>query len=147
MYPDQKSIFEGLDELVVIAGDKKIEIIEVLEKTRLSCLIASDMLLEDLQYFSRVYSKNNTYIIGYNGAKELLKRENYYYISGLVAVLYPDNDKEALEMFRMTQKYLSHKHGIHLIHILSENIYIPGHNKSLTDYIEGRVIAANNLID
>lgn len=146
VFPDQKSIFEGQTELIVMAGAKKIEMIEYLERMRLSCLIVSEQELESLQYFKRIRSKQNTYIIGYNGARDLLTKDNYYFVSGIVAVIYPDNEKESLDVFRMTQRYLSHKDGIYIIHVLRENFFLPGLNKNITDVIEGRVITANNLI-
>ena len=90
-------------------------------------------------------SNKNTYIVGRLGAKELLKNGNYYYISGVVAIIYPDDEKELIEIFKMAQKYLCHKAGIHVVHILNENVYLPAIGKNITDLIDGRVITADVL--
>ena len=45
----------------------------------------------------------------------------------------------------MVQKYLCHKAGIHVVHILSENVFLPAIGKNITDLIEGRVITADVL--
>ena len=143
---DQKAVFENQDELVVIAEDyEKVDIIEFLDGIRLSCLIVSDSILEKIQYFQKVKSKKNTYIVGKLGAKELLKNDNYYYISGVVAIIYPDDEKEMIEIYNMVQKYLCHRLGIHVVHIISKNIFIPAVSKNITDLIEGRVIPAGIL--
>ena len=86
-------------------------------------------------------------MVGRNGARELLKKGNYYYISGIVAVLYPENQKEIWEMYRMVRQYLCHKQGIHVVHVLSENVFIPTVKKNITDFIEGRVITADILCE
>lgn len=144
--PDQKAIFEGQDELVVMAkGNEKTDVIEFLNEKRLACLIASDGELVDLKYFERVKSARNTYIVGYSGAKELLKKSNYYYISGMVAVIYPDDEKGIVDIYKMVQKYLTHRFGVYVVHILSENTYLSSIGKNITDLIEGRVINAQDL--
>lgn len=143
---DQEAFFEGQDELVVIAkNQEKVKIIELLNALRMSCLIASEVVLNKIKYFEKIKSDKNTYIVGRNGANELLKKNNYYYISGVVAVVYPDDEKEIVEIYRIVQKYLCHKFGIHVVHILSENIFISSVGKNITDLIEGRVITADML--
>ena len=144
--PDQINVFEGQDELAVLAReDEKINVIEHLNGMRLSCLISSDKQLEKIEFFERIKTARNTYIVGYHGAKELLKKSNYYYISGIVAVIYPDKEKEIVDVYNMVNKYLVHQPGIYVVHILSENIYIASIGKNITDLIEGRVIKANDL--
>lgn len=146
MLADQKKVFEGQDELVVIAkGYEKVDVIEYLDRIRMSCLIVSDSMLDKLQYFEKIRSRKNTYIVGRLGAKELLKNCNYYYISGIVAIVYPDDEKEIIEMYKIAQKYLCHRLGIHIVHILSENVFISTVGKNIADLIEGRVITADLL--
>ena len=145
---DQKKIFENQDELVIIAGtDEKTDVLRYLDQLRVSCLIASEHMFEELQYFESNKSKKNTYLVGRSGARELLKKGNYYYISGIVAVLYSENQKEIWEMYRMVRQYLCHKLGIHVVHILSENVFISTVGKNITDFIEGRVITADILCE
>ena len=144
--PDQKAVFEGQDELVVLTKEKEIlDVVGYLDRIRLSCLIAADKKLSELNYFETVKSNKNTYIVGRLGAKELLKNGNYYYISGVVAIIYPDDEKELIEIFKMAQKYLCHKAGIYVVHILNENVYLPAIGKNITDLIDGRVITADML--
>lgn len=144
--PDQKSIFESQDELVVIAkGMEKTDVIKYLDQKRLSCLIATDQQLDMIGYFDMIDSKKSTYIVGTTGVKDLLKKENYYYISGVVAILYPEIEKEIFDIYKIITQYLRHKAGIYVVHILSENIYFSSVGKNFTDLIEGRVVYADTF--
>lgn len=143
---DQKTIFEGQEELVVIAKKhEKLNVIKRLDQVRMFCMIVSDEMLEAIHYYDNMPSGKNTYIVGPIGAKELLKKGDYYYISGLVAIIYPEDEKEILEIYKMATQYLCHKSGIHVVHVLTENIYIPSVGKNITDLIEGRVVTAEML--
>ena len=77
--------------------------------------------------------------------KELLKKGNYYFVSGMVAILYPDDESEVFEIYKLVTKYLQHKLGIHIVHILSENFFLSVIGKSIADVIEGRVVLANDI--
>lgn len=143
---DQKTMFESQDEIVVIAkGMEKTDVIKYLEKKRLSCLIATDRQLDMIGYFDSIGSKKSTYIVGTADVKDLLKMGNYYYISGVVAILYPEIEKEIFNTYKIATKYLCHKAGIHVVHILSENIYFSSVGKNITDLIEGRVVSASTF--
>lgn len=143
---DQKSLFESQDELIVLAkpGDR-IKVIEYLERQRLACLVATKQQIQDVGYFEGVSSGKSTYIVGPAGMKELLKKGNYYYISGMVAILYPDREDEIFEVYKIAVQYLCHKAGIHVIHILADNTYFPAVGKNIADLIEGRIATADVL--
>lgn len=143
---DQKIIFESQNELVVIAKEEeKAQIIKFLDEQRLSCIVATDQKLEAMRYFDFVNSKKPTFIIDATGVKELLKKENYYYISGVVAILYPDEEKEVFDIYKIVTQYLSHKVDIHIVHILSKNVFFTSLGKNITDLIEGRVVSGDSL--
>ena len=144
--PDQELLFESQDELVVIAKpEEKKKVIEYLEQKRLSCLVATKQQIHDIDYFKSAYTGKSTYIVDLAGMKELLKKGSYYYISGMVAILYPDCDDEVFKVFKQVTQYLRHKEGIHVVHILTENTFFPALGKNITDLIEGRVVTADVL--
>lgn len=108
-------------------------------------MIATDQQLDMIGYFDMIDSKKSTYIVGTTGVKDLLKKENYYYISGVVAILYPEIEKEIFDIYKIITQYLRHKAGIYVVHILSENIYFSSVGKNFTDLIEGRVVYADTF--
>lgn len=146
VYPDQKRIFEYQDELVIFAkGKKKADVIRYLDQQRLTCLVATDQQLEEIGYFDFTQSLKSTYIVNPAGVRELLKSGNYYYISGIVGILYPENEEEVFKWYKIAVSYLCHKEGIHVVHILSENVFFSSIGKKMTDLVEGRVVSADTL--
>lgn len=143
---DQRLLFESQDELVIFAKpEERIKVVEYLERQRISCLVATKQQVLDMGYFESVSSGKSTYIVGPAEMKELLKRGNYYYISGMVAVLYPDQEDETFAVYKLAVQYLCHKAGMHVVHILADNTYFPAVGKNIADLIEGRVITADVL--
>ena len=144
--PDQKLLFESQNELVVFAkGEERVQVIDYLERHRLACLVATGRQIHEIGYFEGVSTGRATYIVDPNGMKEMLKKKNYYYISGLVAILYPDDENEIFVVYKLVKKYLCQKSGIHVVHILGENTYFPALGKGIVDLIEGRVLTAGTL--
>lgn len=143
---DQNAFFGGQDEIVVISpGAEKMRALNALESLRLNCVIAHPEQLEEYRYFDTVYSKKNTIIIGSRELRELLKKGCYYYISGLVAIIYPMEEKEAFELYRLASKYLRNKEYIRLIHIIEGNVFFSALGKSFVELINGRVITSDRL--
>ena len=144
--PDQKLIFESQDELVVIAKpEESLKVIKYLEHQRLACLVATNQQIQEMHYFEGVSYGRSTYIVGSAGLRELLKKGNYYYVSGMIAILYPECEEDIFEVFKMATQYLRHKVGIHVVHILTENTYFPAAGKNIADLVEGRVVTADVL--
>lgn len=148
LLPDQIGIFENQNEIVIMTGNaERAKVIGFLLQKRVSCLIASTQQLNEMHYFETITSPYAVFIVGETDARELLKKENYYYISGIVAVLYPDQEENALKTYNLVSNYLRGKAGIHIIHILSSNFYIPSVDKKITDFIDGRVIEAKAIFE
>ena len=143
---DQKKIFESQDELIVLAGsEEKKKVIKFLESQRLSTLVASNSQLQEIDFYGSISDGKTLFVVNAGDLKELLKKGNYYFVSGMVAILYPDDENEVFEIYKLVTKYLQHKLGIHIVHILSENFFLPVIGKSIADVIEGRVVLANDI--
>ena len=143
---DQKKIFESQDELIVLArSEEKKSVIKFLESQRLSTLVATNSQLQEINFFESVSDRKTLFVVNSGDLKELLKKGNYYFVSGMVAILYPDDESEVFELYKLVAKYLQHKSGIHIVHILSENCFLPMIGKRIADIIEGRVMLANDI--
>lgn len=140
---DQKLIFESQEELIVIAqSEERLRVIEYLQHQRLSCLVATNQQIQDIHYFEKTSNGKSMYIVSPAEMRELLKKGNYYYISGMIAILYPERTEEIFEIFKIATQYLRHKAGIHVVHILADNVYFPAVGKNIADLVEGRVVSA-----
>ena len=143
---DQKKIFESQDELIVLAGsEEKKKVIKFLESQRLSTLVASNSQLQEIDFYESISDGKTLFVVNSGDLKELLKKGNYYFVSGMVAILYPDDESDVFELYKLVTKYLQHKLGIHIVHILSENFFLPMIGKSIADVIEGRVVLASDI--
>lgn len=144
---DQNAMFSSADEVVIFAdGESKLRLIQVLEKKRLSVLVAEEhVLTEELPYFDRMDPVRSTYIIGQSELRELMKKQNGYYISGMIAVLYPKMEKEIWKTYKTVKRYLCGKSNIKIIHILEEDPYFESVGKKFSELAEGRVIPPEQL--
>lgn len=143
---DQLDVFQNQMELAVfVSEDEQVDLINTLEKKRLSVLIADEDQISSMGYFEHIHSNNNLLIMKKSDVHELLSRApNLYYISGLIAIVYPDSEKEVLELFRLSSNYLI-KNGLRVIHILKDNTYLSSMGKNITDLIDGRIISMDIL--
>ena len=89
--------------------------------------------------------KGNLLILDYIELRELMIKCSYYYVSGMIAILYSGTSKEIYEKLVLVSEYLSNRPGIRIIHILVENTYFDWLNKSFSDLINGPVIPVNTV--
>ena len=144
---DQEILFGSGIELVVFASySQRPKLIDALINMRLSILVMnSDSILQDfkLNDFSR--DAKSLFVIGNRELRELAKKDNRYYISGLVAVVYPDEALSAWKQYLTVKNYLCTNSNVRVVHILKENIYFEGQEKMITDLIDGPVVNAEIL--
>lgn len=100
--------------MIVLAGsEEKKKVIKFLESQRLSTLVASNSQLQEIDFYENISDGKTLFVINSGDLKALLKKDNYYFVSGMVAILYPDDESEVFELFKLVIKYLQHKSGIH----------------------------------
>ena len=140
---DQRALFGNSFETVIIADNNQREsLINALQKMRLSVLVTKlNLKLNDR--VSTLRPENSMFIIDFSELRELMSKSCYYYISGLVAIVYSGQEREIFNQLKMVRQYLFNKTCIRLIHIIDKNVYFETLNKSFTDLIEGSVIPIN----
>ena len=140
---DQLSLFGSAFEMVVYADEKqRLSLLDELQKKRLSVLITeSDLKLNEGA--SAGYSGNSLLVIDCSELRDLMSKSCYYYVSGLVAIVYSGEERDVYDQLKMVRQYLSNKPFIRLIHIIEENVYFDSLNKVFTDLIDGPVMPIN----
>ena len=140
---DQLALFGPAYEMVVYADEKqRMFLIEELQKKRLSVLITeSDLKLNEGA--SASHSGNSLLVIDCSELRDLMSKSCYYYVSGLVAIVYSGEEGDVYNQLKMVIQYLSNKSFIRLIHIIKENVYFESLNKAFTDLIDGPVMPIN----
>ncbi len=137
---DQLLLFRDAEEIVVtVDKDKCQQVFSQLLKLRTAVFVGS----ADLETFLETsISQQNMMLVNWEELRELMKKSNYYYISGVVAVAYEGSEKEIFRQLRLVSTYLRNKMEIKIIHMVPKNVYFKNCGKNFFDLIDGPVIPA-----
>ena len=142
--PDQLAMFGDAIHLIVrIKPEQLADTIRELTRRRISNLVVPQSW-EDARLFAND-SDCSLLVLDPTVLYELIKQKSWFYISGLVAVLYQGSDREIYkQLVAMTNELQSYP-WIRMIHIIYENTYFDWINKSFSDLLDGRYIQAEAL--
>jgi ATP-dependent DNA helicase RecQ len=145
---DQKTLFRDSDELIVYADfQKENNLFKGLIQKRVSCILVPPKKEELI--WGRIIEQDaiaNILITGYDEAFKLVKSQGFYYIEGIIAIFYADEEEEILEVFRLINRYLRKRNGIKIMHIVKENVFFSSLEKTITELIEGPVTTIEALL-
>lgn len=141
----QLALFSDSRQIITFpASDQLQPLLEYLLAQHLSVLVSSSDTVAN-QFIKNTSHPRSLLIISPTELRNLLKRGNFYYLSGMIAVVYSDVSSEVQETLKLVTKCMSGEAGIHVIHILPENTYLEVYHKSFTDLVDGPVIPADAL--
>ena len=141
----QLSLFGDSKELIVFSDQTQFPALwTALLKKRLSTLVVPKTIVID-DFLAQCTCKSNLLIIDSNELRDLLKKPNYYYVSGMVGIVYSGAEQDIYNTFRLVNKCFKNHPSIRIVHILSENIYFSSLGKSFTDLVQGPVIPLDLL--
>lgn len=136
---DQLAIFGGASNIVFFPeGSQKDQLVNLLVEKRLAVLVVPSGNDTD-HYLNTITSNKNLLILDVLSLRELIKKKSYYYISGMIAIVYSGTPKEIYEQLIYITNNLSKRPGIKIIHILRENTYFEWINKAFSDLVDGPV--------
>ncbi len=139
------------NEILVLVqnNDEVKEVISKLAKEGLSVLVCED---EHFDRYMNINDQNlldsNLFIIDSDEVYDLNKEkeQNFYYLSGLIAVVYSDNVDKAYSEFRTGKNYLTRfKNEINVVHIMKKDFYFEKQQKKASELIDGRTMTTNEL--
>ena len=145
---NQKMMFQDSNELIIYADFQKEDtLLKGLIQKRVSCILIPSKK-EDLIWKSILEQEAlaNILITGYDEVFKLVKKQGFYYIEGIIAIFYPDEAEEILEVFRLINRYLRNRDGIKIIHIVKVNVFFSNLEKTITELIEGPVTTIEALL-
>lgn len=144
---DQLSLFAGSQNIITIPAPEEMEsLFKSLSQYRLSALIASGSSDKTDAIICNMSTIGNTLVINPKDLRALLKKHNYYYLSGVIAIQYNGTPREIYDLMRYVLGNLEKNPGIRLIHVLEENVYFDWLNKAFSDLVDGPVLPSNALI-
>ena len=134
---------DAIHLIVRIKPEQLADTIRELTRRRISNLVVPQSW-EDARLFAND-SDCSLLVLDPTVLYELIKQKSWFYISGLVAVLYQGSDREIYkQLVAMTNELQSYP-WIRMIHIIYENTYFDWINKSFSDLLDGRYIQAEAL--
>lgn len=142
---EQNAPFGDTQELVVITNEnKQMELINKLVEKGASLIVVPDNY-SDSETIIKIQSKRNIMIVDLEGIFQLASKRNFFYTSGMVAVIYPENGKEAGLQLSVIKNVLYGKPSTKLIHVIGRNLYIAETGKTFVELIDGPSILQNAL--
>lgn len=143
---DQLELFGGAMELTVIAEQNEWgELIAKLLRRRLNVLILPDCL-EQIQ-ITETGRKHNVLILNRKDLGRLMQKENLYYVSGLIAVIYSGTEQEIMSQYRTVKSCLLKYKDIRIVHILQRDVWFEKQDKKFSDWVDGKVLRTADIKD
>lgn len=140
----QRAFFNGKSEMIIEYADEDlVDLIDSLIEKDLSCIVESENILNRISFLERSNRETAVFIMGKRELNHLRKQGNYF-ISGVIAVLYPDNKEEAIRLFENVKR-LGNRNDARIIHILKHDIKVNADGKRLSDLITGPKLRSDNI--
>lgn len=143
---DQLALFAGAKSIITIPRPEEREaLMEALCRYRLAAYISCDDALSET-VLEKINAPTHFMILYKKDLQELIKKKAYYYISGIIAVEYGGSAKDVWNLLQYVAQYLSERQEIKLVHILQENTYFEGQDKSFADLVDGAVLPVSAIL-
>lgn len=89
----------------------------------------------------------NVLILNEYTLTKLVQKNNWYYLSGLIGVLYQGTPSEIYEELRIVSNRLSGRPETGIVHIIAENRRFDWMDKSFSDLVEGPVLSLQTILN
>ncbi|WP_097006575.1 DEAD/DEAH box helicase [Lacrimispora amygdalina] len=140
---EQAILFGDSPEAVIICKNtEKWNVLDRLIEKGASLIIFPDEFDAD-DITIDIKTKKNVFIVGLEEAYQLSSKKSLFYTSGLIAVVYPENEREIGEQYNIIRNNFCEKESTRVIHIINKNAYIASAEKTFTEMVNGPSLQAN----
>ncbi len=144
---DQVSLFAGAQNIITIPEPEEIEpLFKSLSQYRLSVFISSGPSEKTETIISSMSDTGNVLVLNAKDLRALLKKHNYYYLSGMIAIQYHGTPREVYDLMKYVLGNLEKNPDVRLVHVLEENVYFDWISKAFSDLVDGPVLPSSALI-
>ncbi|SCY77604.1 ATP-dependent DNA helicase RecQ [Lachnospiraceae bacterium XBB2008] len=142
---EQLRPFGDSTELAVSVTDNSIvDVVNRLAGKGLSTIVIPDNY-EDSMELLQIGVKRNLLIISFSDMFNLQKCNAYYYTSGLICVVYSDNENDIGSQYLAIKNNVCGKPSTRVLHIIKRNVYISELGKNILELIDGPSILTSAL--
>ncbi len=129
--------FGESNEMVVLANDnERTNLLNRLVEKGVSMIVIPEGM-QNSKNILDINSKRNILVVGVNDAYKLLKAHGYYFTSGLVVVVYPDDERIIGQQYITIKNNLCGKSATKIIHIIKNNAYVNEAGKTFVELVDG----------
>lgn len=141
---DQKALLGNSKNTVILVSvdNQPIAIENMLKRRATSIIIPNDFDANRLVCSTN--TQQNILILNIESLRELSKKKAWFFLSGMVSVIYQGSAREIYDQLLAIRQYLSHQ-SISIVHVIKENTYFEWVGKSFTDLIDGAVMSIESL--
>ena len=137
---EQKFVFGQLSQSIVYYGDQKVgQMVDKLIDKRISAIMLANQSLISKE-FVNLKSNRNVMFLKISELKDLIRKNNFYFLSGYILIEYQGTSKEIYTLLTYVLNHIAGKRDIKLIHFIKNNVYFEWIGKSFADFIDGPLI-------
>ena len=140
---EQNTPFGSASELIVLTKEEeRSNLFNKLISKGVSLIIVPDNYGENSSLLK--YSANRSVLIlGVEEVYQLIRKRAWYFTSGLIAVVYPQNEQDIGQQYVVVKNNLCGKPSTKVIHIVEKNAYISEAGKTIVELVDGPNFRAN----
>ena len=140
---EQAVLFGDSPEAVIICKNQERWTVldRLIEKGASIVVLPDGFEISDIS--SVINSKKNVFFAGLEEAFQLSSKKALYYTSGLVVVIYPEDERDIGEQYNIIRNNFCEKESTRVIHIINRNVYIASAGKTFTELVNGPCLQAN----
>ena len=140
---EQMAPFGTANELIVVAdeSEQKNLISKLVEKGVSLIIVPDHFNREDM--LLKIKPNRNTMIFSLDEAYQLITKRGFYFISGLIAIIYPKEENEIGQQYVIVKNNLCGRSSTKVVHIVEKNVYIVQAGKTLVELVDGPSLQTN----
>ncbi|NYB74954.1 ATP-dependent DNA helicase RecQ [Sedimentibacter hydroxybenzoicus DSM 7310] len=129
--------FGESNEMVVLVNDnERMNLLNRLVEKGVSMIVVPEGM-QNSENILDINSKRNILVVVVKDVYMLLKAHGYYFTSGLVAVVYPDDERIIGQQYITIKNNLCGKSATKIIHIIKNNAYVNEAGKTFVELVDG----------
>lgn len=109
-------------------------------------VIPNDYCNQELESMIKDQTRKNIFILQFDTFYKLIKNGSYFFVSGLVIVVYNSQKEDQMYNFSFVKNNLFNMENIRIIHLTNEDMNVKN-AKKMSDYVDGALIDENSLGD
>ena len=109
-------------------------------------VIPNDYCNQELESMIKDQTRKNIFILQFDTFYKLIKNGSYFFVSGLVIVVYNSQKEDQMYNFSLVKNNLYNMENIRIIHLTNEDMNVKN-AKKMSDYVDGALIDENSLGD